>query len=209
MGLEIPAEVQWLSWIVGSDWPEGDETAMRRCADAWRQAATSINDLVGDVTGSVNDVRGTLDAEAAEKFQKNVEQWITTDPRLLPSMADACNKLADVMDNGALDIEYAKYMFIALLIVTAIEIAMLIAAAFETFGASTAGIPAVEGAAQVTARTIFKELMEKLGYADEAALKAIDAEVKRIVAESAEFARTSPEPEAAALYADVYLEAAR
>lgn len=163
MGLEIPAEVQWLSWIVGSDWPEGDETAMRRCADAWRQAATSINDLVGDVTGSVNDVRGTLDAEAAEKFQKNVEQWITTDPRLLPSMADACNKLADVMDNGALDIEYAKYMFIALLIVTAIEIAMLIAAAFETFGASTAGIPAVEGAAQVTARTIFKELMEKLG----------------------------------------------
>ncbi|MBO2460220.1 WXG100-like domain-containing protein [Actinomadura violacea] len=163
MGLEIPAEVQWLSWIVGSDWPEGDETAMRRCADAWRQAATSINDLVTDVTGSVNDVRGTLDAEAAEKFQKNVEQWITTDPRLLPSMAEACGKLADVMDNGALDIEYAKYMFIALLIVTAIEIAMLIAAAFETFGASTAGIPAVEGAAQVTARTIFKELMEKLG----------------------------------------------
>jgi pyruvate dehydrogenase E1 component alpha subunit len=54
-----------------------------------------------------------------------------------------------------------------------------------------------------------EELMEKLGYADEAALKAIDAEVKRIVAESAEFARTSPEPEAAALYADVYLEAAR
>jgi len=53
-----------------------------------------------------------------------------------------------------------------------------------------------------------EELMEKLGYADEAALKTIDAEVKRIVAESAEFARTSPEPEAAALHADVYLEAA-
>ncbi|MDL4814886.1 WXG100-like domain-containing protein [Actinomadura opuntiae] len=162
MGLEIPAEVQWLSWIVGSDWPEGDETAMRRCAAAWRQAATSINELVGDVTGTVNNVRGTLDAEAAEKFQKNVEQWITTDPRLLPSMAESCEKLAEVLDNGALDIEYAKYMFIALLIVTAIEIAMLIAAAFETFGASTAGIPVAEAAAQTSSRLIFKELMQKL-----------------------------------------------
>jgi pyruvate dehydrogenase E1 component alpha subunit len=39
-------------------------------------------------------------------------------------------------------------------------------------------------------------------------LKAIDAEVKRIVADAAEFARTSPEPEPAELYTDVYLEAA-
>jgi pyruvate dehydrogenase E1 component alpha subunit len=54
-----------------------------------------------------------------------------------------------------------------------------------------------------------EELLGKLGFADEAALKTIDAEVKRIVAESAEYARTSPEPDAADLYADVYLEAAR
>ena len=39
------------------------------------------------------------------------------------------------------------------------------------------------------------------------ALKAIDADVKKIVAEAAEFARTSPEPDAAELYTDVYLEA--
>ena len=39
-------------------------------------------------------------------------------------------------------------------------------------------------------------------------LKAIDAEVKRIVAEAAEFARTSPEPDPSELYTDVYLEAA-
>jgi pyruvate dehydrogenase E1 component alpha subunit len=39
-------------------------------------------------------------------------------------------------------------------------------------------------------------------------LKAIDAEVKRIVADAAEFARTSPEPGPAELYTDVYLEAA-
>ena len=53
-----------------------------------------------------------------------------------------------------------------------------------------------------------QELLAKKGWADEAALKAIDAEVKAIVADAAEFARTSPEPEPSELYTDVYLEAA-
>jgi pyruvate dehydrogenase E1 component alpha subunit len=52
-----------------------------------------------------------------------------------------------------------------------------------------------------------EELLEKNGYADEATLKAIDAEVKRIVADAAEFARTSPEPDPSELYTDVYTEA--
>ena len=53
-----------------------------------------------------------------------------------------------------------------------------------------------------------EELLEKHGWADAAGLKEIDAEVKRIVADAAEFARTSPEPDASELYTDVYLEAA-
>ena len=51
-----------------------------------------------------------------------------------------------------------------------------------------------------------EEVLEQKGWADEAALKAIDAEVKKIVADAAEFARTSPEPEPSELYTDVYTE---
>jgi pyruvate dehydrogenase E1 component alpha subunit len=51
-----------------------------------------------------------------------------------------------------------------------------------------------------------REKMEALGYADEAAMKQIDAEVKKVVADAAEFARTAPEPEPAELYTDVYAE---
>jgi pyruvate dehydrogenase E1 component alpha subunit len=53
-----------------------------------------------------------------------------------------------------------------------------------------------------------RERLEKAGWADEAALAAIDGEVKKVVADAAEFARTSPEPETSELYTDVYLEAA-
>ncbi len=51
-----------------------------------------------------------------------------------------------------------------------------------------------------------REKLEAAG-ADDAALKAMDGEVKRIVAEAAEFARTAPEPDPAELYTDVYAEA--
>ncbi|HEX4183206.1 MAG TPA: pyruvate dehydrogenase (acetyl-transferring) E1 component subunit alpha [Caulobacteraceae bacterium] len=52
-----------------------------------------------------------------------------------------------------------------------------------------------------------QERLEKAGLADDAALKAIDAEVKKIIADAAEFARTAPEPDPSELYTDVYVEA--
>ena len=53
-----------------------------------------------------------------------------------------------------------------------------------------------------------QERLEEAGMADDAALKAIDAEVKAIVADAAEFARTTPEPDPSELYTDVYQESA-
>jgi pyruvate dehydrogenase E1 component alpha subunit len=51
-----------------------------------------------------------------------------------------------------------------------------------------------------------REQLDPAGItADE--LKAIDADVKKIVAEAVEFARSSPEPDPSELYTDVYLEA--
>ena len=44
-------------------------------------------------------------------------------------------------------------------------------------------------------------------WADEDSLKTIDKEIKAIVADSAEFAQTSPEPDPSELYTDVLLEA--
>jgi len=52
-----------------------------------------------------------------------------------------------------------------------------------------------------------QERLENAGFADEAAFKAIDAEVKAIVADAAEFARGAPEPDPSELYTDVYLRA--
>jgi len=52
-----------------------------------------------------------------------------------------------------------------------------------------------------------KAKLEGAGVKEED-LKAIDAEVRQIVLDAAEYARTSPEPDPSELYTDVYLEAA-
>ncbi|MEV4258567.1 hypothetical protein AB0J52_35880, partial [Spirillospora sp. NPDC049652] len=163
MGMEIPDEVKWLSWLIGADWPEGDETAMRRAADAWHTASSDVTSLIGELNRAASDVLGALDSGAADKFRLNWEKWTATDPEILPKLAEACDALGQVLEQGATEIEYGKYMFIALLIITAAQIAWLIAAAFATFGASTAAIPAVEAGAWATARTIATQLLERLG----------------------------------------------
>ncbi len=51
-----------------------------------------------------------------------------------------------------------------------------------------------------------RQRLGELGM-DEAALKAVDDEVKRVVQDAADFAQSSPEPEPSELYTDVLLEA--
>ncbi len=55
---------------------------------------------------------------------------------------------------------------------------------------------------------LLQEILEARGLTDEAALKTVDADVKAIVADAAEYARTTPEPDPSELYTDVYLESA-
>jgi pyruvate dehydrogenase E1 component alpha subunit len=51
-----------------------------------------------------------------------------------------------------------------------------------------------------------RELMLKEGAADEETLKTIEREIKDIVADAAEFAQSSPEPDPSELWTDVLIE---
>ena len=65
-----------------------------------------------------------------------------------------------------------------------------------------------EGAQGVKVNTPIARLAGEDGQAAAPPTAAPAAEVKRIVADAAEFARTSPEPEPAELYTDVYTDGA-
>ena len=77
MTIQIPEPVQWLvPVVVGTDWPEGDEDALRRLAQAWGQAATAICQATGEgnvaartitqVLGPIGGIEEAFNPEPAE-----------------------------------------------------------------------------------------------------------------------------------------------
>ncbi|MGH8964868.1 MAG: hypothetical protein ACRDXB_06005, partial [Actinomycetes bacterium] len=73
MTIQIPEPVQWLvPIVVGADWPEGDEDALRRLAQAWEQAAKAISVATGDGSAAAQAVGSAMQGEAADAF---AEYW--------------------------------------------------------------------------------------------------------------------------------------
>ncbi|SES47182.1 WXG100 family type VII secretion target, partial [Actinokineospora terrae] len=160
MSITIPSEITWLfPIVVGESWPEGDEDKLRALADAWRTAGGGVEDVIAQAKNAASQAMGGMDGPAAEAFEKYWAQFVEGDEAYLTKLRAACDGLGESCDNCALEVEYAKYSIIAALIMLAIEIAALIAAAFGTFGATSAGIPVAQAATRITVQIIFRKLI--------------------------------------------------
>lgn len=71
MTIEIPDEVTWLlPIVVGQSWPEGDEDALRRLADAWRAAADAVANVEADGNRGAEQAGDAMDGRTAEAFDR-------------------------------------------------------------------------------------------------------------------------------------------
>ncbi|MCI2419858.1 hypothetical protein MOQ72_20640 [Saccharopolyspora sp. K220] len=164
MGIEIPDAVKWLTPIVvGASWPEGDETALRRVAEAWTAAGKDVEDVIGETEAAVQAALGTMQGQTADAFEQFAKEYVNGDAGHLPELKKLCEALGEGADGAALEIEYTKISIIAALVILAAQIAAMIASAVATFGASTAGIPIAQTATQLTVRTFFQQLLQKIG----------------------------------------------
>ncbi|MCS7483089.1 hypothetical protein ACFFQW_43855 [Umezawaea endophytica] len=162
MGIEIPGAVEWLvPIVVGADWPEGDETALRRLSEAWTQAATAVGEVVQEGNGASTAALGCMTGETSEAFEAYWKQFVEGDAYLV-NLQQLCTDLASGCDDAALNIEYTKLSIIAALIILAAQIAAMIASAVATFGASTAGVPIAQAATRITVQMFFRELIKQI-----------------------------------------------
>ncbi|WP_033436807.1 WXG100-like domain-containing protein [Saccharothrix sp. NRRL B-16314] len=160
MGIEIPGEVTWLfPVVVGQSWPEGDETALRRMADAYRAAARGVQSVIDEGNGAASSVVASQAGGAGEEFREYWQKFSDGDDSYLSTLRKTCEELAESCDNTASEVEYAKLSIIAALVALAIEIAALVAAAFGTFGASTAGVPIAQQATRLIVQFAFRQLV--------------------------------------------------
>ncbi|WP_456236902.1 WXG100-like domain-containing protein, partial [Actinokineospora pegani] len=180
--MEVPDEVKWLlPIVVGESWPEGDEDKLRHLRDAWHAAAKAIPGVSQTADQGAQEALGSWAGEAAHNFEELWKKFVEGDDAYFTALAKACQALGDSADATALDVEYTKYMIIASLVMLAISIAAMLATAWCTFGASTAGIVPAQLATRVVVQQLFRQLLQKL--MQQGFKKVAQEVVKRVLAE--------------------------
>ncbi|MFJ1456977.1 hypothetical protein [Nocardia sp. N2S4-5] len=162
MGLEIPDSLQWVAKYVvgGGDWPEGDETAMRRLADSWDGLAETLGTIDEDADAVVRDVLTALSAGQAHDAVSTMWAPIGGDQGAIQELIKRCQSQADSLDKGATDIEHTKYTIIAAMVILAAELAVALATSWTGIGAA-AGV-AARVATQVAIRMVVRGLIQRI-----------------------------------------------
>lgn len=165
MGIEIPESLQWVAeYVVGAgDWPEGDETAMRRVETAWATLAGDLRELDGEATHAIELVLDGLDAQTGQALAQHWDK-LGGGKGAFEGLIAHIESLADEIGDGAADIEHAKLMVIGALVIFAIEMTAALAAMATGIGApaGAAEAAAAQVATRITIRMLIKQLLTRL-----------------------------------------------
>lgn len=163
MGIEIPESLQWVAkYILGAgDWPEGDETAMRRVADGWTGMANALDTVDDTAAAALNAALSALSAgETHDAIAVYRDKLLSGDEAAFTAIRKWCEKQAEILEDGANDIEHTKLVIIGTMIVAAVEIGAAIATSWTGVGAA-AGV-AARVAAQVAVRVAIRQLIARM-----------------------------------------------
>ncbi|MDZ7913201.1 MAG: hypothetical protein U5O16_15415 [Rhodococcus sp. (in: high G+C Gram-positive bacteria)] len=162
MGLEIPGWLQAVASVaVGSDWPQGDETALWRLGDAWSGAADRIEASAAAGGYGLQAVLASIDGQAGDSLSR---YWSEAGgvAEVFERLSSAAAELGRSCTDTGTDIEYTKLSILAALSALALEIAAMVAAAVPTLGVSTAGVVAAEVATTLTVRMLLQQLLMRV-----------------------------------------------
>ncbi|GAA3308814.1 hypothetical protein [Nonomuraea dietziae] len=147
----------YVGWVVGMDWPEGDETGCFRLADACVVAAHQlVEGTLADLPSSTNKIGSEWDGDAHLAFAQHVSEVAGG------KVADLVTRLintAIALNGVGVQIQYAKYMIEATVWLLIVQIAYLLAAAMASGGASLALIPPRVALARLTVAQIAKRTL--------------------------------------------------
>ncbi|MEO3891663.1 hypothetical protein [Nonomuraea sp. B5E05] len=142
----------YVGWVVGMDWPEGDESGCFRLADACVTAAHAVvKGSAADQPWSADKIGSDWDGDAHLAFAEHVSETVGG------QVADTVNRLinAAVALNGVgMQIQYAKYMIEVTVWLLILQLSYLLTMAVASGGASLALIPARVQLARMTVAQI-------------------------------------------------------
>ncbi|MFD3507566.1 toxin glutamine deamidase domain-containing protein [Nocardia sp. NPDC058666] len=181
MALQFPSWLEWLEWVVGADWPHGNEDRMWEMGRDLTAVANDTKALVPDLQAMIGEVNA---AYPSGQGGESIIAWIT--PLLdgtdgdkhgsLASLGEEWSSLAVSADAMGDELQAAKLNFYIAGVWLMSELALAACAG--------PGAPAAEAAAIASARTFFRLLSKRLLAAIENTLlrKITNAAARKVVA---------------------------
>ncbi|WP_319446539.1 MULTISPECIES: alpha/beta hydrolase [unclassified Mycobacterium] len=161
MDIQIPPDLQWVSYLAGGEWPQGSETKMFRISEHFADAARELQDLIPDLNRVRNETLSVLFGDTAMAAQHQFAMLFGGDYSV-DKLAQGAVALGDGANNFGSEAQYGKLSIIAGLAMAAAEIAWCLANEVPTGGASTAAIPAVEAMTRMSIRRIVWEMLRRI-----------------------------------------------
>ncbi|MGW0179879.1 WXG100-like domain-containing protein, partial [Nocardia sp. NPDC003345] len=157
MSIEIPPELQWLSYLAGASWPKGDEDALFALSQDWTDAANALlNELIPALRTACDTALRNYSGSGADQMSAQFDKFFAGDSSI-ESMAHALEQLADSVFDCGTQVEYAKLQIIITLAVMAIEIAYALASAWGAWA-----VPIIQATGAGVMRTIASRMASAL-----------------------------------------------
>jgi hypothetical protein len=154
-----------LEWVLGVDWPDGNEKLVWDTADLWFEAAQELVEPYRSASSAATEVVagwGGLDTTVAAAFNAAWSEVGGNDEAALAVLSSLAHGVGELTESCGCDIQAAKietYVELGLLL---IELTALGIAAACTFGAASAAAGPALFATRMAIQQIFKRLMMKL-----------------------------------------------
>ncbi|MFI9412788.1 WXG100-like domain-containing protein [Nocardia gamkensis] len=157
MTLYMPDGLQWLAWVAGTTWPEGDEDAAWAASEAWKTASKELEALLAGIDEAKRvTVSAYPEGEGGAAMGERYDVLRTGD-QSLEALAKLMSTVGDSAFDMGTEIQATKITVIVTLAWLALEI--LWAWLFPPTA------PAVEAAAITTTRSflkVFEDFVQKI-----------------------------------------------
>ena len=159
MGMTVPGELDFVLDLLGYEWPNVDEDAVRDAAQLVRQLEEDLRGTLNDLEVRVNELG---DGAKAQSTNALIRAWTENRTANMDSLLDAMPGVATGIDVAADAIVGLKVKVIAELTITAAQIAAAAATAVVTAGLSVAGNAALIAARKKALDIATDLLMEEV-----------------------------------------------
>ncbi|WDZ86975.1 hypothetical protein [Micromonospora cathayae] len=153
-----------LDWVVGVEWPEGNEKAVWDLADQWYSVAATLAGPRADAVAAAGQVRSGYGAvgAVAEAFDTAWKKVAEGDEAPLPLLLAVSTDLGQLVEECGCDIEGAKLEVWIELGILVVELLAMTVAVVLTAGAASPAAAAAITATRLIVQQIFRKLVAQL-----------------------------------------------